>query len=424
MTPPQLRTIAPDDLPAMARNAVDMKTMQLAQNIVDNVEARGEPALRQYAEKFGEIAPGAALTLGPAELRAAYEALPKADQDLLQRTAARIRRFAEAQRAAIKDVTVDIPGGQAGHIVEPMDVAGCYAPGGRFPLPSSVLMTAIAARAAGVKTVVVASPRPVPITLAAAHVAGADLLLCAGGAQAIAAFAYGVEKLVPRCDVVVGPGSPWVTAAKKIVTGVVAIDMLAGPSELIVYADATASPAMIAADLLAQAEHAPDSLPVLVTTSAELIERTNIELTRQLALLPTRDTAGESIENGFAVLAETEAEALEVVDRLAPEHLELLCANAEAVARKVRHYGGLFVGDKTAEVLGDYGAGPNHTLPTGGTARFTGGLSVFHFLRIRTWMRIDNLASAAELVEDSVALARHEGLEGHARSAELRRVGK
>ena len=420
----QLRTIVPDDLPAMARNAVDMKTMQLAQNIIDNVEARGEPALRQYAEKFGEIAPRASLTIGPDGLRAAYEALPKADQELLQRTAGRIRRFAEAQRAAIKDVTIDIPGGQAGHIVEPMDVAGCYAPGGRFPLPSSVLMTVIAARAAGVKTVVVASPRPVPMTLAAAHVAGADLLLSAGGAQAIAAFAYGVEGVVPRCDVVVGPGSPWVTAAKKIVSGSVAIDMLAGPSELVIYADSNASPVTIAADLLAQAEHAPDSLPVLVTTSESLIERTNVEIARQLENLPTRSTAEESIENGFAVLAETEEEALAVVDRLAPEHLELLCAKAEAVAKKVRHYGGLFIGDKTAEVLGDYGAGPNHTLPTGGTARFTGGLSVFHFLRIRTWMRVDDLADAKELVEDAVALARHEGLEGHARSAELRRVKK
>lgn len=417
----QLRTISPADLPAMARNAVDMKTMQLAQNIVDNVEARGEPALRQYAEKFGDIAPGAPMAMGREALRNAFESLPAADRELLQRTANRIRRFAEAQRAALRDVTIDIPGGQAGHTVEPMEVAGCYAPGGRFPLPSSVLMTVVAARAAGVRTVVVASPRPVPITLAAAHVAGADLLLAVGGAHAVAAFAYGIEGLVPRCDVVVGPGSPWVTAAKKIVSGSVAIDMLAGPSELIVYADDTASPAMVAADLLAQAEHAPDSLPVLVTTSEELIDRTNLELARQLDVLPTRATAEESIENGFAVLAESESEALEVVDRLAPEHLELLCADAEAIAKKVKNYGGLFVGANAAEVLGDYGAGPNHTLPTGGTARFTGGLSVMHFLRIRTWMRIDDLGAASDLVQDAVALARHEGLEGHARSAELRR---
>jgi len=203
----------------------------------------------------------------------------------------------------------------------------------------------------------------------------------------------------------------------------VAIDMLAGPSELVIYADETADPRTVAADLLAQAEHDPDALPVLVTTHAPLIAATNAELSRQLPLLPTRDVAAAALKNGFAVLARSTDEGLAIVDQLAPEHLELLCDHADAIGERVRHFGGLFIGVGTAEVLGDYGAGPNHTLPTSGTARFTGGLSVFHFLRIRTYMRIDQLSEAQELVQDAIALGRHEGLEAHARSAELRLVG-
>jgi phosphoribosyl-ATP pyrophosphohydrolase/phosphoribosyl-AMP cyclohydrolase/histidinol dehydrogenase len=282
-------------------------------------------------------------------------------------------------------------------------------------------MTAVTARAAGVKEVVVASPKAAPITIAAAYVAGADHLLRVGGAHAIASMAFGLPGVLPPVDVVVGPGNRWVTAAKKLVSGLVAIDMLAGPSELVILADHSATPAMVAADLLAQAEHDPDALPVLVTTSTELIAQTNLELERQLATLPTAETARLALGNGYAVLAPSLAEACAVVDRLAPEHLELLLHDAPEVARHLNHYGGLFIGAGSAEVLGDYGAGPNHTLPTGGTARFTGGLSVFHFLRIRTWMEITDAAASQELVEDSIALGRHEGLEGHARSAELRR---
>ena len=207
--------------------------------------------------------------------------------------------------------------------VAPVDRAGCYAPGGRFPLPSSVLMTAVTARAAGVRDVWVASPRPDDVTLAAAAVAGADALLAVGGAQAIAALAYGAGD-VPPCDVVVGPGNRWVTAAKKLVAGHVGIDMLAGPSELVVLADASADPATVAADLLAQAEHDPDALPVLVATDAELVDRVEIELERQLAALPTRDTAEPAIGNGFAVMAGNLDDAIEVCDRLAPEHLQVL----------------------------------------------------------------------------------------------------
>lgn len=311
---------------------------------------------------------------------------------------------------------VEIPGGRAGHTVEPVECAGCYAPGGRFPLPSSVLMTVATAKAAGVARVWVASPRPTVVTAAAAAIAGADGLLAVGGAQAVAALAYGVG--VPACDCVVGPGNRWVTAAKRIVSGDVRIDMLAGPSELVVLADGTADAGMVAADLLAQAEHDDDAVPILVTTDAGIVDRVEVELAAQLATLPTAGTARRALENGMAVVVGSAEEGAAVCNRIAPEHLELIGPEAEAMRGNLRHYGALFIGASSAEVFGDYGAGPNHVLPTGGTARFSGGLSVLDFLRVRTWMRIDRAAAA--LVRDSAALARIEGLEAHARAAERR----
>jgi phosphoribosyl-ATP pyrophosphohydrolase/phosphoribosyl-AMP cyclohydrolase/histidinol dehydrogenase len=280
-------------------------------------------------------------------------------------------------------------------------------------------MTAAVARVAGVSGVVVASPRPAPVTLAAAHVAGADALLAVGGAQAVAALAYGVSGLDP-VDVIVGPGNRWVTAAKQLVSGLVGIDMLAGPSELLVLADESADPAVVAADLLAQAEHDTDALPILVTPHEPLIGAVEREIEAQLFTLPTAPTAREALRRGFAVLVGSLDEALPLVDLLAPEHLELELANAAEIAPRIRNAGAIFVGSHAAEVLGDYGAGPNHVLPTGTTARYTGGLSVLTFLRMRTWLRIDQPEQARQVVEDAVALARLEGLEGHARSAARR----
>jgi phosphoribosyl-ATP pyrophosphohydrolase/phosphoribosyl-AMP cyclohydrolase/histidinol dehydrogenase len=282
-------------------------------------------------------------------------------------------------------------------------------------------MTAVTARTAGVKEIWVASPKPGPMTLAAAAIAGADGVLAAGGAHAIAALAFGAPPgpLAP-CDVIVGPGNRYVTAAKQLVAGRVAIDMVAGPSELVVFADATASPAVIAADLLAQAEHDPDALPVLVALDSTLPDRVEAELVRQLADLPSGEIARAALLNGGVVLVATVEEGIAACDALAPEHVELLLQDAAAIAPRLAHFGALFVGAGSAEVLGDYGAGPNHVLPTAGTARLQGGLSVYTFLRVRTWLRIDDPAAARPLVEDAAWFGRVEGLEGHARSAERR----
>lgn len=421
MAEPLLKTISEADLRGARRDPVDDETLSVARRIVEDVRARGEAAVREHAERLGDVDPGAPLVLRRADLASALAAVAPADAKLLGRTAERIRRFAAAQRDCLLELSMAIPGGCAGHRIAPVARAGCYAPGGRFPLPSSALMTAVTARAAGVEEVWLASPRPAAITLAAAAVAGADGFLLAGGAQGIAALAFGAGP-VPACDVVVGPGNRFVTAAKQLVSGRVAIDMLAGPSELAILADAAADPELVAADLLAQAEHDPDALPVLVTWERALIGEVNRALEAQLRDLATQETARRALAAGFAVLVPDLDAAVRVVDALAPEHLELQVAGADAVALRCRHYGALFVGAAAAEVLGDYGAGPNHTLPTGGTARSFGGLSVLDFLRVRTFLAVNDPGGAAELAADAECLARLEGLFAHARAARLRRL--
>jgi phosphoribosyl-ATP pyrophosphohydrolase/phosphoribosyl-AMP cyclohydrolase/histidinol dehydrogenase len=409
-----MRRVTLAALPALGRQAVDAATLSAAARIVEDVRTRGEVALREHAERLGDLGPGEPLVVERPALDAALRSLAPADRAVLERTAARIRAFAEAQRAALGEPDVAVPGGRAGLRYQPVVRAGCYAPGGRYPLPSSVLMTAVTARAAGVAEVWVASPRPAAVTLAAAAIAGADALLAVGGAQAVAALAWGAGA-VPRCDAIVGPGNRWVTAAKQLVSGAVAIDMLAGPSELVAIADASADPALVAADLLAQAEHDPDARPMLVTAEPRVADRVEAELAAQLATLPTAEVARAALAEGLIVLTDDLAGA---ANRLAPEHLALHVADPEALRPRLLHYGALFVGEGAAEVLGDYGAGPNHVLPTGGTARSAGGLSVLTFLRAQAWLRME---APEALAADAAALARMEGLEAHARAADRRR---
>jgi histidinol dehydrogenase len=419
MTATIMRRLTADQLPEFARLAVDQDILDQAAKIVRAVKVGGLKALSEVAVRVGDCDPEDKLIYGPNDLQAAFTALTLDQQGLLERTAEKIRHFAAAQRDSLAEISISVPGGLAGQRITPLRRAGCYAPGGRFPLPSSVLMTAVTARTAGVETVWVASPRPARITLAAAHVAQADYLLAAGGAQAIAAMAYGADP-VPACDVVVGPGNCWVTAAKQLVAGQVAIDMLAGPSELVVMADAMADPGLIAADLLAQAEHDPMAICILISLDQGLADRVDLELAAQLSGLPTRATAEKALANGFCLVVENIDQAVEACDQLAPEHLELCCQNSQALSRQLTNYGAIFIGSSGAEVFGDYGIGPNHVLPTGGTARFSGGLSVLNFLKVTTWLRIDQPRQASQFAADAASLARLEGLEAHARAAERR----
>ncbi len=419
MSEPLLPRRTLGDLARRSRDIVPPEVVAAAAAAIEAVRARGETAVREYAERFGEVQPGAPLVIPREGLCRALADLPAGDHAGLERVAARIRAFAGAQLQALAPITLALPGGAAGHSIAPVERAGCYAPGGRYTLPSSVLMTAVTARVAGVKEVWVASPNPRPVTLAAAAVAGADGLLAAGGAHAIAALAYGAGPIA-RCDAIVGPGNRYVTAAKQLVAGRVGIDTLAGPSELLVFADASVDPAIVAADLLAQAEHDPDAVPMLVTLDSTLAERVESEIRRQLADLPTARVARAALANGGVIKVRTVDEGIAACDAIAPEHLQLELRDAGKVAPRLTHYGALFIGSHAAEVLGDYGAGPNHVLPTGGAARWTGGLSVYAFLQVRTWLRVDDAVTARPLFEDAAWLGRIEGLEAHARAAERR----
>ena len=411
----RLRRADPSTIPSV-RRPVDLETIREAAAIVEDVRSGGERALRIHAERLRDLEPGGELILDRNRLDETLDSIPAEARGVLDRVARRIRTFAQAQRDSIQDLDIAVAGGRAGHRWLPVSSAGAYAPGGRYPLPSSVLMTVIPARVAGVEAVWVASPRPTPVTMAAAALAGADGLLAVGGAQAIAALAFGT--LSPACDLVVGPGNRWVTAAKKYLYGEIGIDGLAGPSEILVIADETADPELVGADLLAQAEHDDDALPMLITTSVSLADEVDQAIGRQLEDLPTSGTASRALENGFCLIVESLEEAVSMSDRIAPEHLALHVDEPTPLVDQLDSYGSLFVGSGTAEAFADYGVGPNHVLPTGGGARYQSGLSVLTFLRSPTWAALDD---PEPLVDDTMLLARLEGLEAHARAAQIRR---
>lgn len=400
-------------------NSIDDDAYSVANEIVDAVMQKGEPAIRRFAKQLDGWSDGQALLLDRSELENACERVESKTLKLLQRVHERIQSFALAQKDCVKDLENKIAGGTAGHRWLPLKTAGCYAPGGRYPLPSSVLMTAATAKVAGVDSVWVSSPRPDDVTLASAAIGGADGFLCVGGAQAIAAMASGFAGL-PACETIVGPGNQYVTAAKAIVSRFVRIDSLAGPSELVIVADSTAHPKLIAADLLAQAEHDDSARPILISLNRELVNRVNIELERQLEVLPTSAIAKNALQNGGYVLANDIEQAVEFSRLLAPEHLSIQGDYVEEYHLKFDGGAALFVGSNSAEVFGDYGAGPNHVLPTCGNANSHSALSVLNFMRFQTVLRIDDLESASSIVADATQMGRLEGLEGHARSSELR----
>lgn len=403
-----------------SKPAVDAETLQQAARIVEQVRVGGEVALRELIARLDRPASDQPLVMTHSDCAAALASLPANDVALLRRVAERIESFAKAQLATLQPMELAIPGGAAGSQWFPLSAVGCYVPGGRYPLVSSLLMSAVTARVAGIQQVWVACPAPSRLMLVAAAIAEVDGFLVAGGAQAIAALAYGIGG-PPRCDAVVGPGNRWVTAAKQLVAAEVRIDMLAGPSELLLVADEAADPATVAADLLAQAEHDVDARPMLIATSERQVEQVNKALSQLLPTLPTADVARVALQGGFAVVASDPDTIAQLCQAIAPEHLELHLQSPGTLVPRLTRCGCLFIGSGSAEVLGDYGAGPNHVLPTGGTARFASGLSVDTFLRRQTWLRVDDLSAAQTLVDDTVQLAHWEGLAAHAVSAQRRR---
>lgn len=390
--------------------------------VIAAVRQRGDEALRAYTRQF-DGAELEALAVSPAELDAAWEAVDPDFRETLLQAAANIRRFHE-QQVHRDFVLTDQPGIVLGQRYTPIETVGVCVPRSPAAFPSTVLMNVIPAKIAGVREVVLVTPPErdgsiSPAALAAAKIAGATKIFKVGGAQAVAALAYGTES-VPRVDKIVGPGGIFVATAKRKVFGQVAIDMIAGPSEILVLADGGANPAWVAADLLSQAEHDVLASAVLVTDCPDLAKAVQGELETQLASLPRRETAARALEGGGKILvARGLEEAVEAVNRIAPEHLELCVDDPFALLPLVKNAGSIFLGRHAPEALGDYFAGPNHTLPTSGTARFSSPLSVDDFVKKSSFLYYtqEALAKAAPRIAD---FARREGLDAHARSVEIR----
>jgi histidinol dehydrogenase len=416
----QFSEVAPEDV--FARTSPTAQVDEAVSAIIAEVRERGDEALFDFTEKFDGVKLSS-LAVSGEEIEQARAAVEPEFLRILERAARNIRRFHERQ-VRNSFILNDEDGIVMGQKVIPLDRAGLYVPGGTAAYPSTVLMDAIPAKIAGVREVVMTTPpgkdgRVNPAILAAASAAGVDRIYKIGGAQAIAALAYGTES-VPRVDKIVGPGNAYVAEAKRQVFGQVAIDMIAGPSEILVLADGKSDPVVLAADLLSQAEHDKNASAVLVTDSAELALAVRDELERQIPLLERAVIARASIDsNGKIIVAEDLAEAVGIANEIAPEHLELMVDNPFDWLDKIRHAGSVFMGRNCPEALGDYLAGPNHTLPTGGTAKFSSPLSVDDFVKKTqyTYYTEKALAGAAE---DVAYFARKEGLTGHARSALVR----
>jgi histidinol dehydrogenase len=402
--------------PQPSRDREEAGAEDVVRPIIEAVRRNGDSALHDYARKLDGLA-DLPLRLTAKELAEAAAAMPANVLKAAEIAIHNIRQFAEAQlpRERFEEFS---PGRKLGWIVRPLEAVGCYVPSGRYPLPSTLLMTALFAQTAGVPRICVASPKPSIEILGCAHLLGITEFYRVGGAQAIAAMALGTAS-IPRVDRIVGPGNAYVAAAKKLLAGEVGIDFLAGPTEIMILA-ATGDPKTIAADMLAQAEHDPSASATLITTSAALAESVAAEIERQLETLPTAAIARQSIDGASAIIIVPDMDvAVDYCNQIAPEHLSL---HDPSLLPKIRNAGTVFLGANSPESAGDYASGPSHVLPTGGASRLRGGLSTADFVKV---IAIQSLTPAAlsEMAPAITALARAEGLEAHARAVEVRCAG-
>lgn len=407
-----------------ARSRSSERAERVAADVVADVRANGDEALVRLSRRYDslDINAAAELELPPSALEDAWIALPGVDRDALEAAAERIRRYHERQPCGAFEYTDEF-GNILGQRVTPLRRVGVYVPGGQAAYPSTALMTVVPARVAGVDEVIATVPTPGrlrnPHVLAALHIAGVDRVFTLGGAQAIAALAHGTAT-VPRVDKIVGPGGALVAAAKRLVFGPVGIDLIAGPSEVVIVADGTAPPRWLALDMFAQAEHDADAQAVLVCPDAEYIEAVWAQMRAALAEMPRADIIRRSLAGQGALITVRDlAQACEVANRFAPEHLELAVRDADAWLPAIRHAGAVFVGACAAEVLGDYSAGPSHVLPTSGTARYASPLSVVDF-QTRTSIVRCAASSAPPLAQIAARIAQAEGLIAHAAAATAR----
>ncbi len=415
-----------DDLKALLawESVSDEQVFSTVSSILSSVREHGDAAVMEYTSRFDglQVNDMSELEMPASTLQQAFDGLPQDQKEALQQAAERIGRYAEQQKMAGWQYTED-DGTVLGQQVSPLDRAGLYVPGGKAAYPSSVLMNAIPAKVAGVSELIMVVPTPHgqvnELVLAAAHLSGVDRVFTIGGAQAVAALAYGTQT-IPQVDKIVGPGNIYVATAKRMVFGAVGIDMVAGPSEILVVCDGKTNPDWIAMDLFSQAEHDEDAQAILVSPDAEFLQRVRASIDKLLEEMPRKAIIHSSLSSRGALIQVRDMdEAIEIANYIAPEHLELSVEDAPEVARSIRHAGAIFMGRYTAEALGDYCAGPNHVLPTSRTARFSSPLGVYDFQK-RSSLIGCSAEGASELGKIASVLAHGEGLTAHARSAEYR----
>ncbi|HEY9788317.1 MAG TPA: histidinol dehydrogenase [Candidatus Obscuribacterales bacterium] len=392
------------------------KLSDVVRELIETVRTSGDVGLQEIVRRLGDPL-RANFRLTEREIEDAVSRLPADRKSVIQRAADRIEAFASKIRAQLQPGRIDYDEFSVGFAFAAVESTACYVPGGNFPLPSTALMTAITARVAGVRRILIVSPKLTDEVVYAGTLAGVKEFFQVGGAQAVAALAFGTES-IPRVDMIVGPGNAYVTEAKRQLQGIVGIDALAGPSEIAVLADESADPKLIAADLLSQAEHSPDARAYLITSADSLIEPTICALTELVSSTDVPTFIRESLENSAVLVFDSIDMCVEAVNEIAPEHLELHILQPQLVRNKLKNFGTLFLGVNSTVPFGDYMTGANHTLPTNRSARFAGALSPVTFLRIRNWIEVSS--KPAGLVSDTMSFASIEGLSAHAEAARLR----
>lgn len=398
--------------------SIDFESITSVNEIINDVKKRGDEAVFEYSKKFGdgEIEK---FELSEKEIKNAINQVPSDVLSAIEKAVENVSNFAKAQFDSVQNLEIDKNGIVLGHKIFPLERIGAYVPGGNYPLPSSAIMSCVPAKVAGVSEVIVCSPKIQSATIAAAFMSKADRIFTVGGVQAIAAMAYGTQS-IPQVNKITGPGNKYVTAAKKAVYGVCDIDFLAGPSEVMIIADDSAKVEFLAADMLAQAEHDLDARAFLITDSQELAKEVEAQINEFLKTLKTASIASKSIAKSFIIVADDIEQSIEIANRKAPEHLEICVKNEEKILPYLKNYGSLFIGNYSAEVLGDYCSGTNHVLPTNSVSKYSGGLSVFDFIKIQTYQKVSEKAAKTELCPIASKLAQAEGLFAHQLSADIR----
>lgn len=406
------------NIPNSFFDKIEFESISSVEEIAKEVKNQGDEAVRKYTNQFdGEYLEN--FSVSDSEIKAAYEKVDEATIKAIKKSIENVKKFSQKQLKCLKEFKTKIDSNELGHKIIPIEKVGCYIPGGNYPLLSSAIMTITPAKVAGVKEIIACSPKIRPETIVACDLAGADKIYRVGGVQAISAMAYGTQS-ISKVNKIVGPGNKYVTAAKKFVFGEVGIDFLAGPSEVMIIADETANAEFVSADMLAQCEHDLDARAFLICTSEEFAQKVKLSAQKQLESLDTREIASKAFEKSFAIVVDSLDEAIDLSNKKAPEHLELCFKNSKKYIDKFTNYGSLFIGNYSAEVYGDYCSGTNHVLPTNEVSKYSGGLSVFDFVKIQTYQIISKTGNR-KISNVASVLADKEGLKAHKLAADIRK---